>query len=214
MIHLILSALWDSAFAQFGLAGLVLIGAVAVFLWVPLPGARHIAVATVCVIFFFAAPKLYIEGIRHEKARWDAAERNENSSPVRSSEPRILASPIAPATNHIRNVLSGGFFSSLLKDGIHNGPYPWNGQWGGFIEDFPEASPDQIHQQLNRCSCHGSDEVGVLAAEDVSHGQYGHNDGQVRARHVFGRSTPYLRPATNRRIVGRAAVPHARRSRV
>jgi hypothetical protein len=76
MIHVMLSMLWDSAFAQFGLAGLVLIGAVAVFLWVPLPGARHaaIAVATVCVIFLFLAPKLYIEGIRHEKAKWDAAE--------------------------------------------------------------------------------------------------------------------------------------------
>ena len=76
MIHFILSALWDSAFAQLGLAGLVLIAAVAVFLWVPLPGARHaaVAVATVCVIFLFLAPKLYIEGIRHEKAKWDAAE--------------------------------------------------------------------------------------------------------------------------------------------
>ncbi|HEY6995278.1 MAG TPA: hypothetical protein VH397_16350 [Xanthobacteraceae bacterium] len=76
MIHLVLSVLWDSAFAQFGLAGLVLIGAVAVFLWVPLPGARHaaVAVATVCVIFLFLAPKLYIEGIRHEKAKWEAAE--------------------------------------------------------------------------------------------------------------------------------------------
>jgi hypothetical protein len=76
MIHLILSALWESAFAQFGLAGLVLIAAVAVFLWVPLPGARHaaVAVATVAVIFLFLAPKLYIEGIRHEKAKWDAAE--------------------------------------------------------------------------------------------------------------------------------------------
>jgi len=76
MIHLVLSALWASAFAQFGLAGVVLIGAVAVFLWVPLPGARHVAVAvaSVCVIFLFLAPKLYIEGIRHEKAKWDAAE--------------------------------------------------------------------------------------------------------------------------------------------
>jgi hypothetical protein len=76
MIHLILSALWDSAFAQFGLAGLALIGAVAVFLWVPLPGARHaaVAVAIVAVVFLFLAPKLYIEGIRHEKAKWDAAE--------------------------------------------------------------------------------------------------------------------------------------------
>jgi hypothetical protein len=76
MIHLILSALWESAFAQFGLAGLVLIGAVAVFLWVPLPGPRHaaVAVATVCVIFLFLAPKLYMEGIAYEKAKWDAAE--------------------------------------------------------------------------------------------------------------------------------------------
>ena len=76
MIHLFLSALWASAFAQFGLAGIVLIGAVAVFLWVPLPGARHVAVAvaSVCLIFLFLAPKLYIEGIRHEKAKWDAAE--------------------------------------------------------------------------------------------------------------------------------------------
>jgi hypothetical protein len=76
MIHLLLSWLWSSAFAQFGLAGLVLIGAVAVFLWVPLPAARHAAVATatVCVIFLFLAPKLYIEGIRYEKAKWDAAE--------------------------------------------------------------------------------------------------------------------------------------------
>jgi len=76
MIHLVLSALWDSAFAQFGLAGLALIGAVAVFLWVPLPGARHaaVAVATVAVIFLFLAPNLYFDGIRHEKAKWEAAE--------------------------------------------------------------------------------------------------------------------------------------------
>ena len=76
MIHLVLAALWDSAFAQFGLAGMVLIGAIAVFLWVPGAGARHlaVAVATVCIVFLFLAPKLYIEGIRHEKAKWDAAE--------------------------------------------------------------------------------------------------------------------------------------------
>jgi hypothetical protein len=76
MIHLVLSALWDSAFAQFGLAGVVLVAAIAVFLWVPLPGARHVAVvvATVCCIFLFLAPKLYLEGIRHEKAKWEAAE--------------------------------------------------------------------------------------------------------------------------------------------
>ena len=90
MIHVILSALWDSAFAQFGLAGLTLIGAVAVFLWVPLPGARHaaVAVATVCVIFLFLAPKLYVEGIRHEKAKWEAAEA---AAVRRSAEARAAA---------------------------------------------------------------------------------------------------------------------------
>jgi hypothetical protein len=90
MIHFILSALWQSAFAQFGLAGMVLIGAVAVFLWVPLPGARHaaVAVATVCVIFLFLAPKLYIEGIRHEKAKWDAAEA---AAERRAAEARAAA---------------------------------------------------------------------------------------------------------------------------
>jgi hypothetical protein len=90
MIHLVLSALWESAFAQFGLAGLTLIGAVAVFLWVPLPAARHaaVAVATVCVIFLFVAPKLYIEGIRHEKAKWDAAEA---AAERRAAEARAAA---------------------------------------------------------------------------------------------------------------------------
>jgi len=40
-----------------------------------LRGARHVAVAvaTVCVIFLLA-PRLYMEGIRYEKAKWDAAE--------------------------------------------------------------------------------------------------------------------------------------------
>jgi hypothetical protein len=102
MIHLILSALWDSAFAQFGLAGLALIGAVAVFLWVPLPGARHaaVAVATVAVIFLFLAPKLYIEGIRHEKAKWDAAEAAAADRAARAraeAEREIAAIPSAPA---------------------------------------------------------------------------------------------------------------------
>jgi len=101
MIHLILSALWDSAFAQFGLAGVVLVGAVAVFLWVPLPGARHIAVAvaTVCLIFLFLAPKLYIEGIRHEKAKWDAAEAaaTERAAQARADAEREIASvPVDP----------------------------------------------------------------------------------------------------------------------
>jgi hypothetical protein len=109
MIHLLLSALWDSAFAQFGLAGLVLIGAVAVLLWVPLPAVRHIAVAvaTVAVIFLFLAPKLYIEGIRHEKAKWEAAEAAavDRAARARAEAEREIA-PVAsgpaslPAPNH------------------------------------------------------------------------------------------------------------------
>jgi hypothetical protein len=34
---------------------------------------------------------------------------------VRSSEPRILASQVADPTNHIRDGLSGDFFSGLLE---------------------------------------------------------------------------------------------------
>ena len=114
MIHLVLSALWDSAFAQFGLAGLTLIGAVAVFLWVPLPGARHVAVAvaTVCVIFLFLAPKLYVEGIRHEKARWDAAEAAaaERASTARAdAEREIAAEPAGPKPDAASGGAGRGF---------------------------------------------------------------------------------------------------------
>lgn len=54
----------------------MLIGAVAVFVCVPLGAARHVAVAvaTVCVVLLFLGPRLYVEGIDHEKAKWDAAE--------------------------------------------------------------------------------------------------------------------------------------------
>ena len=101
MIHLLLSALWNSAFGQFGLAGMVLVGAVAVFLWVPLPGARHVAVAvaSVCIIFLFLAPKLYIEGIRHEKAKWDAAEASvaQRGADARAAAEREVARQTAEA---------------------------------------------------------------------------------------------------------------------
>lgn len=99
MIHSVLSYLWDSAFAQFGIAGLVLIAAIAVFLWVPLSGARHVAVAvaTVAIIFLFLAPKLYIEGIRYEKAKWDAAEAAavKRGDDARADAEREIA-PLAP----------------------------------------------------------------------------------------------------------------------
>ena len=94
MLHLALSWLWDSALAQFGIAGLVLIAAIAVFLYVPLPGARHaaVAVATVCVIFLFLAPKLYIEGIRYAKAQCDAKEaRAERAAENRDTQQETIA---------------------------------------------------------------------------------------------------------------------------
>ncbi len=126
MIHLILSALWESAFTQLGLAGLVLIGAVAVFLWVPLPGARHaaVAVATVCVIFLFLAPKLYIEGIRHEKARWDAAEAAaaERAAQARADAEREIASVPAgpgPAAEPARPAAVAGAGAGGLARIIH-----------------------------------------------------------------------------------------------
>ena len=97
MIHLVLSALWESAFAQLGFAGMVLIGAIAVFLWVPGAGARHlaVAVATVCIVFLLVAPKLYIEGIRHEKAKWDAAEAAavRRGTDARAAAEREVAKP-------------------------------------------------------------------------------------------------------------------------
>jgi hypothetical protein len=134
MIHLILSALWDSAFAQLGLGGLVLIGAVAVFLWVPLPGARHaaVAVATVCAIFLFLAPKLYIEGIRHEKATWDAAEAAarqraadaraaaEREIPLLPPGPVPAAQPEPPA---IAGAGAGGLARSLHARRLRNDRY-------------------------------------------------------------------------------------------
>lgn len=103
MIHIVLLWLWSSAFAQFGLAGIVLIGAVAAFLWLgDVPGVRHasIAVASVCLIFLFLAPKLYIEGIRYEKAKWDAAElaaTKRATSARQEAEAEVPALPSLPA---------------------------------------------------------------------------------------------------------------------
>lgn len=76
MLHAIFSWLWGSALAQFGIAGLVLAGAVAVFIWIPLSPVRHLAVIVACVAIFFLifAPRFYVMGINYEKAKWDAAE--------------------------------------------------------------------------------------------------------------------------------------------
>jgi hypothetical protein len=76
MINLVLSTLWESFYAQVGIAGLILIAAVAAWIYVPLPGPRHVAVgiATGCAVFIFTATHFYIEGVHYEKAQWDAAE--------------------------------------------------------------------------------------------------------------------------------------------
>ena len=37
-----------------------------------------------------------------------------------------------------------------LSGGIHSGPYPWNRQWGNFINENRQTSPDEIHRQLFR----------------------------------------------------------------
>ena len=76
MLHLVLGFFWHSFMAQVGVTGLVLAGAVATYIYVPLPGVRHIAVSTaaVCCVLLFLGPKLYLEGMNHEKAKWTAAE--------------------------------------------------------------------------------------------------------------------------------------------
>ncbi len=77
ILHSIVTSLWDSAFAQFGIAGLVLAGAIAAFIYVPSSGVRHLAVgvASVCCVFLFLGPKLYIEGVNHERTIWVAREQ-------------------------------------------------------------------------------------------------------------------------------------------
>ena len=76
MLHLVLGWLWHSALAQFGIAGIILAGSIALFIYSPLPSIRHIcvSVASVCLVFLFFGPKFYLEGINYEKARWTAAE--------------------------------------------------------------------------------------------------------------------------------------------
>ncbi len=112
MIHWILTSLWESALAQFGIAGLVLAASIAVFLYVPAPGARHAAtmVAAGCLVFLFLGPKFYIEGIRYEKAKWDAAEQAaaERASQARTeAEQEVAAEPAQPADTAAAAV-SGG----------------------------------------------------------------------------------------------------------
>jgi hypothetical protein len=55
----------------------VLIGAVAVFVYVPINAVRHacVGVATVCVVILFLYPKAFFDGERHVQAQWQAAEQ-------------------------------------------------------------------------------------------------------------------------------------------
>lgn len=76
MMHYILSYLFSSAIAQFGIAGILL--AFSIFVWIEakLPITRHFAtaVATGSAVFLFIGVWLYNEGVQHEKAQWQAAE--------------------------------------------------------------------------------------------------------------------------------------------
>lgn len=75
ILHSILTWLWEQAWAQFGLAGLIVAGCIAVVIFVPFKGVKEAAiiVGTLAAAFLFFAPKIYMEGIAHEKALWDAA---------------------------------------------------------------------------------------------------------------------------------------------
>ena len=104
MIHIVLMWVWGHALLQFGIAGVTLAGAVAVFILVPSTGLRHAAVLVACVATFFLifAPRLYIEGINYEKAKWDAAEaaatkRADDARQQAESEvPPLPPAPAAP----------------------------------------------------------------------------------------------------------------------
>jgi hypothetical protein len=101
MLVWIIDALWNSAIAQFGIAGLVLAGAIAAFIWLPLPGVRHlsVAVASVCCVFLFLGPKLYMEGVNHERAIWKAAEQaaeQRGADARRDAETEIAREPDPP----------------------------------------------------------------------------------------------------------------------
>jgi hypothetical protein len=77
MIPFILAYLWHGLLGWVGITGVVLIGAVAVFVYVPINAVRHacVGVATVCVVILFLYPKAFFDGERHVQAQWQAAEQ-------------------------------------------------------------------------------------------------------------------------------------------
>jgi hypothetical protein len=76
IVHAIIEWLWNSIWAQIGIAGLILLGCAALFYFVPFTKARELAifVAVLDLVFIIGAPKLYMEGVRHERAIWEARE--------------------------------------------------------------------------------------------------------------------------------------------
>jgi hypothetical protein len=76
MLAFIFSYLWHGLVGWVGVTGVVLIGAIAVFVHVPINAVRHgcVAVAAVCVAILFLYPKGFFDGERHVQARWKAAE--------------------------------------------------------------------------------------------------------------------------------------------
>jgi hypothetical protein len=76
MIAFTLSYLWHGLVGWVGITGVVLAGAIAVFVWVPINAVRHgcVAVATVCVVILVLYPKAFFDGERHVQAQWKAAE--------------------------------------------------------------------------------------------------------------------------------------------
>lgn len=76
MVHMILGWAWNSAIFQFGITGIVLAGAIFVWVQVPIPAVRHLATGTaaVCAVILFLGPHFYLQGANHVKVQWKAAE--------------------------------------------------------------------------------------------------------------------------------------------
>lgn len=76
MLSFIFSYLWHGLVGWIGITGLILAGSIVVYIKVPLPSVRHLAVsvATVCICILFLYPKAYLDGERYVKARWKKQE--------------------------------------------------------------------------------------------------------------------------------------------
>lgn len=77
MLHFIFDYLWNGLVGWVGITGLILIGAIFVYIKVPVASVRHaaISVATVCLCILFLYPKAYLDGERHVQAKWKKQEQ-------------------------------------------------------------------------------------------------------------------------------------------